>query len=66
MTPEYVKKRIEHIESIKGDDESAHSEEDKLHQDVLWAIANECCDAPVQCALLALQTKSIEFERWFA
>ena len=66
MTREDIIKRIEHIEDIAGDDEMAHSEEDRLYQDVLESIAKGTCYNPQDAALLALSTEAIGFARWCA
>lgn len=50
---------------MAGDDEAAHSEEDKLHRDVLFAIALGAAD-PSELAAEALKTGAIEFARWCA
>jgi len=50
---------------MAGDFERAHSEEDKLHQDVLWYIATghlTMAEARV-LAYEALRTKTIRFAR---
>lgn len=66
MTPEDVRKEVAQIKYRAGDDEAAHSMEDKLHQDVLLAIAEGRCADPAACAREALATRSIEFSRWYA
>ncbi len=66
MTLDDVIKRVADIYAMRGDDESAHSAEDKLHQDVLQAIARERCEDPVACATHALKTQGIDFQRWCA
>jgi len=66
VTPEDVRRRVEHIRSIAADDEAAHSEEDSLHQEVLMAIARGEADDPAKCAYEALQTAGIDFSRWRA
>ena len=40
MTLQDVIEKVKYIDSIKGDDESAHSHEDELHQAVLKEIAS--------------------------
>jgi hypothetical protein len=66
MTPEDVRKRVKKIESLKGDPEAAHGEEDDMHVAILQAIANNTCDDPAKCAKVALETERIEFPRWCA
>ena len=67
LTMTEVLKRVEAIRKVAvNDDETAHSQEDTLHQDVLQAIADGRCDGPADCARAALETRSIEFSRWCA
>ncbi len=66
LTKEHVIQRVADIAASAGDDEGAHGMEDKLHQDVLQAIAMGTCDDPVGCATEALKTLSIDFARWCA
>jgi hypothetical protein len=66
MTVDEVKARVEEIRNMAGDDEAAHGMEDKLHQDVLRAIANRECPNPARLAYRALETKEIDFSRWCA
>ena len=49
-----------------GDNEAAHAIEDGLHQSVLRAIAEGRCADPAACAAAALETRRIEFARWYA
>lgn len=65
MSPEDVRERVRYIALIGGDDEIAHGEEDKLHQDVLRAIADGADNAPA-LARMALDTLNIPFARWCA
>ena len=55
MTIEEVRREIARIREIAGDDESAHSAEDKLWSDVLGAIAQGVPN-PGDLAAEALQT----------
>ncbi len=64
MNPEIVRSRVLDIARIKGDDESAHSAEDTLFQDVLAAIADGKCERPEICAAEALKSLDTEFARW--
>jgi len=48
------------------DDESAHSEEDTIHRDVLRAIAEGSAADPRACASEALKSLAIDFHRWCA
>lgn len=67
MSPEEIRKRVERIREMAGDDEAAHSEEDSLHQEVLAAIRDGQCEGKnAECAGLALETLSIDFARWCA
>lgn len=66
MTVDEVKKRVAEIASFKSDDETAHSAEDDLHQEVLAAIRDGKCDDPAACAGEALKTIEIDFCRWCA
>ncbi len=66
MSPEEIFCRVKAIGEIARDDEAAHGEEDRLHQDVLRAIANGKCERPSECAALALGTLMIAFQRWCA
>ena len=65
MTPEEAQERVESIRSIRGDDEAAHSAEDRFRADVLEAIANGSPHA-VELARIALTTGEIDFARWCA
>lgn len=67
-TLEDVKKRVQDVYDMRGDDESAHSAEDGLHSDVLAWIANGSVsgdDAPM-FANEALKTLAMDFARWCA
>lgn len=69
MTTEEAKKRLEEIRVLaegEVDYESAHKKEDRLHRDVLTAIAEGRCDNPAECAAIAMQSWQIEFSRWCA
>ena len=66
LIPEDVMRMVEDLEKMKGDDECAHSEEDRIHQLVLKAIANGDALLPNQCAREALKTLDLDFERWCA
>jgi CHASE3 domain sensor protein len=65
MTIEELAERIEEIRDLAGDDEVAHSSEDRLRHDVLVAIAAGCDNAR-ELAALVLTTSDIEFARWCA
>lgn len=66
MTPDEIKARLVDIEASGGDPEHAHSEEDRLHVDVLLAIQRGECDDPALCAGLAATTINMQFARWYA
>lgn len=65
MTVEEVEAKVQAIDDNKRDSESAHGDEDDLHQDVLKAIADGAPHAK-ELAAAALKTKDIEFSRWYA
>jgi hypothetical protein len=66
LTVEWVCERVAAVKADAGDDESAHILEDRLHEAVLQAIAEDRCDSPALCAAEALKTEDIEFSRWYA
>jgi hypothetical protein len=66
MTVDKVKAEVQRIAGLVDDDEEAHSAEDKLHHDVLIAIASGKTANPQGIALEAIQTKEIRFARWYA
>jgi hypothetical protein len=66
MTADDVRKRVDAIRELAGDDERAHAEEDRLWADVLTAIAERRCLLPAAVAREALKTKEIDFRRWCA
>ena len=65
MNLEDVKKAVLDIDARKGDDESAHSAEDDLHQNVLREVAI-CNPESIEMAKEALKTLDIKFSRWCA
>ena len=65
MTTEEIQKRVDDIRAMSGDDESAHSAEDKLRADFIAYVAT--LPIPIGAkAKLVLSTKDIAFERWCA
>jgi len=71
MTPEQVRTRVEALaDSVRNDpnggDDDWHCEEDRIHQDVLRAIADGTAEQPSGCAREALKTREIEFSRWYS
>ena len=65
LTVDDVRRRVEEIRAIAGDDEAAHSDEDSLHELVLRAIADGAPNA-AELAAEALKTGEIKFARWCA
>ncbi|MEU0018034.1 hypothetical protein ABZ173_10225 [Streptomyces rochei] len=65
LTAEDVARRLAKIQTLQGDDEAAHGEEDLLHRDVLAAIAAGAPDAQLLAAA-ALRTETLDFSRWCA
>lgn len=65
MSVKEVTIEVERIRAMAGDDESAHSAEDRLHVRVLMAIAAGADNAQ-DLAIEALKTHDIEFARWCA
>lgn len=71
LTLREIRHRIVDIRRLakEADNERAHVEEDRLHRDVLEAIAggefDELAEA-AEVARLALWTQRIRFERWYA
>lgn len=60
MTQEILKKKVDTIVAIAGDDEAAHSEEDRLHLEVI----REFCPPWVVSEIFRLSTT--KFARWCA
>lgn len=65
MTLEEVNNRIQDIKDCGWDYEVAHSEEDKLREDVLIAIAYGS-DISQELARLVLTTSKLDFPRYCA
>ena len=64
----HVRERIEKIRANADDDyEAAHACEDAIHCDVLTVIANQNLTAEqmAELAAAALDTRNIDFPRWF-
>lgn len=67
MTPDDVRARIQEIASIgDADPEVAHSKEDELHRDVLAYIGTGLSDDPINLAVAAMETRELDFMRWYA
>lgn len=65
ITAEDIARRLAAIHAVQDDDEVAHGETDRLHLDVLAAIAAGATDAPLLAAA-ALRTETLGFARWCA
>jgi len=67
MTVFEVKFAVQEIrqEAEKGEGPRAHIADDKLRERVLFAIAIGETDNPAALALAALETTTIEFDRWY-
>lgn len=63
MTVDEVRARVEAIRRLADDDERAHAEEDRLHQDVLEVIARTDTADAQKLAHEALMTRTIDFLR---
>jgi hypothetical protein len=67
MTIDDVAAAVERIRGMACDDsEAAHIAEDELWERVLRYIADGKADDPQHLALVALETKKIDFHRWCA
>ncbi|MDQ3078473.1 MAG: hypothetical protein M3R03_00535 [Pseudomonadota bacterium] len=65
MNPEDVRQRVKAIDEIADEIELAHAAEDKLHRDVLRAIADGA-DNPRELALAAIATEHLGLDRHYA
>ncbi len=65
MTVEDVQARVKEIDEIADLVERAHADEDRLHRDVLRAIADGA-DNPVGLAHAALSTEHLALDRYYA
>jgi hypothetical protein len=65
LTLSDVRNRVEAIRAMANDDEGAHAAEDRLHVDVLTALAEGARGGKLLAAE-ALKTRDIDFERWCA
>jgi hypothetical protein len=61
-----VQERLDYIDSIKGDYEAAHSEEDDLFRDFIEHVRREGSLQLELMAELVLTSKDIEFNRYTA
>lgn len=64
MSPEEVRQRVKAIDEIADDVELAHAAEDKLHRDVLRAIADGAAK-PRELALAAIATQHLGLDRYY-
>jgi hypothetical protein len=64
MDVQQVNERVANI-AAQDDDAEQHAQEDRLHRDVLKAIANGAPNA-AELALSALKTSDLIFDRWYA
>lgn len=65
MNVEEIRLRVERIDEMADLVESAHAAEDKLHREVLRAIANGAAN-PVDLASAALATEDLGLDRYFS
>ncbi len=64
MKAEDVRRRVKAIDEIADEIELAHAAEDKLHRDVLRAIADGAA-SPAELALAALSTEHLGLDRYY-
>ena len=67
MTIEEIKKRVERIKAMAGDDESAHGAEDQLRAEFIEYVAS-LTELPSLSAKAQIiqSTQDIDFARWCA
>ncbi len=65
MTAQDVRDCVELVRDAarQGDHEQAHSFEDGLFRDVLYAVANGMCEDACECARAACESMTIDFVR---
>jgi hypothetical protein len=63
-----VQEVVDRVQAIgpDPDPEAAHWDEDNLWWEVLSAIATGECEDPVLLATAALETRRLDFPRWYA
>ncbi len=66
VTPAWVRKQVEAIYGVRGNDEIAHGEEDCLYLDLLTAISEGKCYNVRECAKIAITVAEMDFSRWCA
>lgn len=54
------------VATSEHDFELAHILEDEIHEKVLQAIADEICEDDIEAAKLALSTKNVKYQRYYA
>jgi hemerythrin-like domain-containing protein len=62
LTVERVKRCVQYIRDVQGDDEVAHAREDELHRAVLAHVASGFDGTAVAAA--AVKTTKLKFSRW--
>ncbi len=65
MTVAEVEHRVQQLALVAHDNETAHTQEDDLYEELLEDIANGTCVDPRECAREALKTKLLPFRRWY-
>lgn len=66
MTLDEIKKAVQHIEDIAGDNESAHGEEDSLRAAFIAYVAETADGELAEMSREVLKTDDINFARWYA
>lgn len=64
--PSAVRERVDAIEAVRGDDEAAHSMQDRLFADLIRSMAEGRCVDVAGCAREALRVLDMQFDRWCA
>lgn len=65
MLKQEAKERVARIKSMKGDNQNAHIEEDKLYVDFIRDVAKEKSSLG-KVAKVVISTQKIDFSRWCA
>lgn len=63
---DYIKAKVKEISELSGDDEAAHSREDRLHVEFITHIAENWHGELAEMAKEVLKTNAINFSRWCA
>ena len=66
MTLLEIKQRLEDVESIRGDDEAAHSSEDAFYADFIEYVSLGADRELAEKAKEVLKSSDIDFCRWCA